>query len=693
MPLLLSIRRWSFFQFNHSTIQPFNKFLIYLILCFSPLIEGGTTYYPVAIIQLILLIILAGGIYSFYHGSQHLSLKSPFFYTILSFLTYSIMIAILTPYKLPAFQQTQLLFFYFILFYFSILLNLSQKTYHETVIKLFYLMGLFEAILGFIQYFVFHQRARGTFFNPDYYGEYLAIIFCIALGLILEDRRKRGVVASETKQTLSLPQREITSHLARNDIGGELPRTPWALAMTNRWIGILSLLLLAVGIFLSQSRGAALAWSLGISVILWKRFRYKIAYVWLTLFILFTVIPNPLQHRILNDYRNDPYSFSRFDMWKAATHLIKDHPYGIGLEQYPFISPQYAFSINTNLQHYSKVAESPHNEYLRLFSELGIIGGFFLLVAIVFFYLKWTDKKDPSFIHAGILGGTVIFFAHALVDSNFHEPALVISVLILSTFLVDRNLFQVTDFRELSRLKKIIFYPVSIAIFIVLGFIVVKPAVGWHFYSKGYAQIKNQKEDFAQINYKKAIFWESQNARYHNALANANFIIFQKTNYYSWVFKALEDLNQALRLNPLDGNYLKLKGEIYQALAARERNPVQIKELLDNAFTNDKEALKLLPYDASLYVALGSVEEASGKTEDAERHYNQAILIEPNYLLAREKKIELLLKLGQKEAALKNDQELFSINDRIQKRAASEGEKAFIYFNQERLRKAVEEAK
>jgi tetratricopeptide (TPR) repeat protein len=339
------------------------------------------------------------------------------------------------------------------------------------------------------------------------------------------------------------------------------------------------------------------------------------------------------------------------------------------------------------------VAESPHNEYLRLFSELGIIGGFFFLGAIVFFYLKWVDKKDQSFIHAGILGGTVIFFVHAMVDSNFHEPGLVIITIILSTFLLDKKLFQFTLFAKSNEVKKMIFYPVLAISFILWSFIIIKPAIGWYFYAKGYDQMKNHEDNAALPNFKNAIFWESQNARYHNVLANAYFNIFQKTNYYGWVFKALEELNKALRFNPMDGNYFKLKADIYQALAVREGTPPHIQELLADAFTNYKEALKLLPYDVSLYVTVGSVEEASGKPEEAEKHYNQAILIEPYYLLAREKKIELLLKKGQKEAALKNYQELFSVYDRIQKLATSDAEKAFIYFNQEKLEKIVEEAK
>lgn len=681
MPLLLSSFRSSFSQFNNSTIQQFNIFLIYFILCFSPLIEGGTTYYPVAIIQFLLLIILAGGIYSFYHGSQYLSLKSPLFYIILFFLGYAVLIAFLTPYKLPAFQQIQLFFFYFILFYFSILYFLTHDQYQKNVINIFYLMGLFEAIVGSVQYFGFHQRARGTFFNPDFFGEYLAIIFCIALGLILEDGRKRSVIASETKQSGLIT------------LG--LPRTIWALAMTNRLVSILSLLLLATGIFLSQSRGAALAWGVGISFVLWRRFKVKVVYAWLALFLLFSIIPNPLQHRFLHDYREDTYSLSRFDMWEEAIHIIRDHPMGIGIEMYPLISPQYAFPIESGLQRYSKVAESPHNDYFRLFAETGAIGGLFFIAMIFLFFKKWIDKTKNPFLRAGILGGIIIFLVHALVDSNFHEPALVITVIILSTLLLDKRLFNLSSYPSplIPHPSRFTFYFSLFTFSILLGVMVVKPAIGWYFYSKGYAQIKNHQEDTAQLNYKKAIFGESQNARYHNALANVYFNTFEKTNYYGWVFKALEELNQALRLNPIDGNNFKLKGEIYQALAVRERNPANIQELYDSAFTNYEKAIKLLPYDASLYVALGSVEEASGKTENAENHYNQAILIEPNYLFAREKKIELLFKKGQKEAALKSYQELFSVYDRTQKLAISDAEKAFIYFNQEKLEKAVEEAK
>lgn len=651
MALLPNKYHFPHLRFHFLTYPPFNILLFYFIICFAPLIEGGTTYYPVSTIQFLLLIILARRIYSFYDGSPYLSLRSPLFFPILLFLGYTLFIAFLTPYHLPAFQQAGLLFFYVVLFYFSILFNLTEDRFQETIFNLLIGMGVFESVYGIGQYIIFHHRAKGTFFNPDFFGEYLAILFCVSLGCFLDRYKNKKY----------------------------------------RWLYGGVLFILGIGIVLSQSRGVAIAAVIGVSIVLWRRFKIKVVYAWIILFLLLVVIPNPLQHRILHDYKEDPYSLSRIEMWKEALHILKDHPLGIGLEMYPLYSPQYAFPIKRPIQQYGRVAESPHNEYLRLFSEMGLIGGVLLLFSIGFFYLKSTDKRNQSFTHYGIVSATLIFFVHAMVDSNFHEPALVITMIILSALLLDRELLNISSKPVVltPSPSRFILRSIFITITVLTAFWIIKPSVGWYYYSKGYHEIKNQRDEAAELNYKKAISWEGRNARYHNALANTYFNTFQNKHDYHYVFKALEELNQALDLNQKNGIYFKLKGEIYQALAMREKGPEQIKELLDDSFTNYQEAIKLFPYDASLYVAIGSVDEALGNPEKAEIDYNQAILIEPNYMLAREKKIALLLKTGKKADALKHYQALIQIYERVQKMATSDADKSFIYFNRERLEKVA----
>jgi O-antigen ligase len=652
VPLLSSIIRFVFPKFNNSAIQQFNIFLICSILGFSPLIEGGTTYYPVAIIQILTLILLISGIISFYHGGQYLSLKEPLCYSILIFLGYTIIIAFLTPYKLPAFQRIQSYFFYFILFYFSILYVLRDNQYKKKIINFLCFVGLFETIVGIVQYSVFHLRATGTFFNPDFLGEYLAIIFCVVLGRSFDGFKNK----------------------------------------VFQWLYGGGLLFLATGIVLSQSRGAALAWSVGMSVILWRRYRYKIVFAWLLLLLLFTVIPNPLQYRFLNDYREDSYSLSRLDMWKEAIHIIKDYPAGIGLEMYPLISSQYVFPIKTGIKHYSKIAESPHNEYLRLFSELGIAGGIFFVGVISLFYLKWTDKKNQSFTYAGIMGGTIIFLVHALTDSNFHEPALVITAIILSTLLLDKGLFNLPTNASFHspHPSRFTFFSLLIPFSILLGILIIRPAIGWFYYDKGYKQLKENHYLKGIENFQTALFWEGENARYHSALANSYFNLFSEKNNDEWVIKSLDELGSALELNPEDGKFYKIKGDIYKNLSMRVQKKENLKKLYDEAFTNYKIALKLLPYDASIYLETGGFYSFFERFSEAESAYNQAITLEPNYFLAREKKIELLLKNEKREEALKEYQSLLSAYDQIRSRAVTDWDKSFIYFNQDELKKAFE---
>jgi tetratricopeptide (TPR) repeat protein len=405
------------------------------------------------------------------------------------------------------------------------------------------------------------------------------------------------------------------------------------------------------------------------------------------IFIFLVVVPNPLQRRILTDYQVDPYSLSRIEMWKEAVVIIRDHPLGIGFEMYPLISPQYAFPIKGTIQQYNKIAESPHNEYLRLFAETGIAGGIFFISAIALFYLKWIDSKNKSFLHDGMLAGTVIFFVHALVDSNFHEPALVITVITLSTLVLDKRLFYSSSHASpvTPHPSRFTVYLLLITFCLLLAFLIIKPAIGWFYYDKGYEQMKQHQYQQAVGNIQTALLLENQNARYHNALANVYFNLFVETHDNDWVIQSLDELDSALELNPIDGNYYKIKGKVYKTLAMRVEKKEHLDKLYGEAFTNYQNALKLLPYDASIYLELAEIHTYFRRYGDAETAYNRSITLEPNYLLAREKKIELLLKTGKKEEADKEYQKLIFVYDNLKNRVLADSEKKFIDFNQKKL--------
>lgn len=105
--------------------------------------------------------------------------------------------------------------------------------------------------------------------------------------------------------------------------------------------------------------------------------------------------------RIVDRIAEDAHSAeSRIPMWLTALQVIKDHPLGVGLNNYLHIAPQY--------DKYGIIAQFPfpvHNIYLLNFAELGIVGGscfIGLLIAAVLLAFK-ASRKARDDLDAAIL--------------------------------------------------------------------------------------------------------------------------------------------------------------------------------------------------------------------------------------------------------------------------------------------------
>ncbi|HXN07151.1 MAG TPA: O-antigen ligase family protein [Nitrospiria bacterium] len=640
-----------FSRLNPSTLQPFNRFFIYFLLCFSPLIEGGTTYYPVAIIEGIVLLLLTGEMIAVYRGTPYLSFSHPIFFSILLFFLYlSGMLWLGTPYQLPGRQQIILFAAYFVVFYFSIYFKAMNRSFENNVYRVLWFMAGGEAATGISQFVFHHERAKGTFFNPDFFAGYLALLFCLFLG--------------------------------KYEFGDYRQRAFW------RGSGFLALL--GAALVLAQSRGVALAWVSGTSFVLWKRFRYKVIYGWLVLVLLLIIIPNPLQHRILHDSREDPYSFSRIEMWKAALLMVKEHPFGIGLEMYPYVSPQYAFPVPTALKHYGKIAESPHNEYLRLLAESGIPGGL-LLLYLLYVYFRNAGLHQEDFKNKiGIAGALLVFMVISFFNATVHEPALMLVMALMAAFLVNPKSVELKKVIHTENIRPGVYYSFVVVVSLAVCWLILSMAAGWYFYSIGYVQMRQKQLLAAGKSYEKAIFFQTENTTYHNALANIYFSEYQISKELQLAEKSLEELDEALRLNPIYGMHYKLKGVVFQAIPSRNPDSLFEKECLVDALTSYKTALKYFPYDASILLEMGKIEAIKKNPEEALKSMNRAIFLEPNFMQAREMKITLLLGGNHLEEAKEEYREMKRIYEAVKGRAQGPEESAFIGFNRELLDKAFQ---
>ncbi len=110
--------------------------------------------------------------------------------------------------------------------------------------------------------------------------------------------------------------------------------------------------------------------------------------------------------------------FSRRDIWRATTELIKDHPVtGVGLGAFQFAYTRYDQS--SGIQR----VEQSHNDYLQIVADAGLIGGFIALVFIVLLFVRGfttlqTHNRQKRAVAMGALAGCFAIAVHSFVEFN-----------------------------------------------------------------------------------------------------------------------------------------------------------------------------------------------------------------------------------------------------------------------------------
>lgn len=88
-------------------------------------------------------------------------------------------------------------------------------------------------------------------------------------------------------------------------------------------------------------------------------------------------------------------AYERMSLWKKTILIIKDNPFlGVGLENWKFEYPKYSLNglIRCEIKNVNFL--SPHNDYLWIASETGIVG--FLLYFTFIFLLVWNAIKNSK---------------------------------------------------------------------------------------------------------------------------------------------------------------------------------------------------------------------------------------------------------------------------------------------------------
>lgn len=197
---------------------------------------------------------------------------------------------------------------------------------------------------------------------------------------------------------------------------------------------IISILLIS-NIILSQSRNALLALLFGsvlIAIVYDKRF--IIASIILPIILL--IIPQS-RIRLLDIFSLDQNS-TRFKIWKSAILMIKDNLlFGLGYENFSSAYPNYIYHNQDLMIHGSYKALHPHNIFLKIQVELGVLGSIFFILFLILtllsliFYIKSCKNIKSKAILIGVTISFISFQFMNLLDCYYNSLKVIITMFII----------------------------------------------------------------------------------------------------------------------------------------------------------------------------------------------------------------------------------------------------------------------
>jgi O-antigen ligase len=453
-------------------------------------------------------------------------------------------------------------------------------------------------------------RPAGTFFNPNFLAGFIAAALLLALG----------------------------AAIFPDPAAGRPPRGRRALQLAE-------VVLLLAALFATGSRGGFLAFAAGCCVLLLSRSLRTALVAGAAGLAALLVLPNPLLERLRHLPEGDPFAFSRLGIWKGAVTMMLDHPWlGIGLGQYEFFSPRYAFPVEGHWARYARVAENPHSAYLQAGAELGLVGLALVLALLALLTIPAVRRlRAPADEARGqvatLLAVCTAIAVHAAVDFSLHTPPTALLLVLVAAGLRVRGAGGAG--RAVQFRVRPAYAAVSGLAALVLAAAAVRPVAGfWHFLG-GIGAPRNllrEKWSLTEAPPREVPVAESirlldlavridpANANYHRALGSRLFQVSLRGEARGGSLRAaLYHLNYAAELNPNQHQY---EVNLAEAMTSLARVDPPGTRRLEEALGHFRRAAELAPFQPALQIEIGLLAERLGDAAAAEAAFRRAVALE-----------------------------------------------------------------
>jgi tetratricopeptide (TPR) repeat protein len=281
----------------------------------------------------------------------------------------------------------------------------------------------------------------------------------------------------------------------------------------------------------------------------------------------------------------------------------------------------------------------------------------------------------------GLTASVLLLLLHAVVDSSFHEPALVI-LLVLMGGLVHNLYLRVRPQMVTWRRIGFSYHPLRvtgvIAAALVVAAVCVQSAMAWYAHEEG-------KYHAAKGDMERALAWFASAADvdpgttgYHDSIARTAIQLYSESGKREWLLRAAEEETIARRLNPVDARFAFRSGTVYRLMASQAFTSVQRAEMLGKACDAYAEAIRLDPYLPFGYFELAQLRLADGRVEEAIKLLTTATTHEPNFLPGRALLAELSLKAGVAGNYTQEMADITAIHSRYAQQVRNDVERQFI---------------
>ncbi len=649
-----------------------------VLLCVAPLDQGGSPYPALTLLRLGAVFLFAGLLLQFFRAGAVDIPRTGFYPIIVLFMLVVIGTTLTSPYKNISVEWTINLVMYLLVFGATLVFFQSKRLIMRSCVILLVLGGI-EAVVGIVQYGGLGAgRATGTFFNPNYLGGFLVPLIALAGAcLFTEDRRLWDEMAASLGKSSGRGVHALTA---------------------------VSLLLMVMGLIVTGSRGAMLSLGVAAAIVLVVRFGKRGLLALVIALLLMVVIPNPVIERVIDQPVRDLYAYSRGDIWKSAGRMILDHPVGIGLGMFQYYWPRYNFPVEGALARYGRWSTTPHNEYLGVAVELGLAALAVFLLGIVIYGLdvwRFLSRGSPAVYTGVVLGlgaGLAGTLTQALVDANFHEPAIALlfafygGVLLCLKMLLfpERRLTIALPDRDRRYVR---FYRASILVIaVLLSVVMARPMVAYSYARFGDRSLQAGEAERAVRLYNWATWWDPGKTQYHSSLAAALFQRYHDTGEMDWTNDATFELNYSRSLNTQNEEYPRRLGDIYSFLAFGTAESDTQEYLYQNALRYYQRAVDLNPYQPNNFEEMGKIYVKLEDPDAAKLVFKHAVDLEPYFLPARVSLGNLYVKEGNFKKAKTEYKKILSIVKMAGlQAAASSPEKQFFNVDAAAVKVSLEQ--